>query len=60
MTHSISRKANCCDNAPMFFLTLKVERVRVCQYPDREAARRDRFAYIEAYYNRRPMHSVIG
>ena len=30
------------------------------EYPDRDAARRDLIAYIEGYYNRRRIHSVIG
>ena len=29
-------------------------------YPDREAAQRDLFAYIEGYYNRQRIHSAIG
>ena len=59
---SMSRKANCWDNAPMesFFGTLKTELVHSCQYPDRNAARRDLFAYLEGYYNRRRIHSAIG
>ena len=62
ITQSMSRKANCWDNAPMesFFGTLKTELVRQGEYPDRDAARRDLFAYIEAYYNRRRIHSAIG
>jgi putative transposase len=58
----MSRKANCWDNAPMesFFGTLKTELVHHGDYPDREAARRDLFGYIEAYYNRRRIHSAIG
>jgi transposase InsO family protein len=36
------------------------ERVHQRDYPDREAARRDLFAYIEGYYNRRRSHSAIG
>ena len=50
---SMSRKANCWDNAPMesFFGTLKTELVHQREYPDRDAARRDLFAYIEGYYN---------
>ena len=58
----MSRKANCRDNAPMesFFGTLKTELVHRGNYPDREAARRDLFAYIEGYYNRRRIHSAIG
>ena len=55
ITQSMSRKANCWDNAPMesFFGTLKTELVHQGNYPDREAARRDLFGYIEGYYNRR-------
>ena len=62
ITQSMSRKANCWDNAPMesFFGTLKTELVHQCEYPDRDAARRDLFAYIEGYYNRRRIHSAIG
>jgi transposase InsO family protein len=52
ITQSMSRKANCWDNAPMesFFGTLKTELVHQRDYPDRDAARRDLFAYIEGYY----------
>jgi len=59
---SMSRKANCWDNAPMesFFGTLKTELVHDGEYPDRDAARRDLFAYIEGYYNRQRIHSAIG
>jgi putative transposase len=59
---SMSRKANCWDNAPMesFFGTLKTELVHQREYPDRDAARRDLFAYIEGYYNRQRIHSAIG
>ena len=59
---SMSRKGNCWDNAPMesFFGTLKTELVHHREYPDRDTARRDLFAYIEGYYNRRRIHSAIG
>ena len=59
---SMSRKGNCWDNAPMesFFGTLKTELVHHTQYPNRDAARRDLFAYIEGYYNRQRRHSAIG
>ena len=59
---SMSRKANCWDNAPMesFFGTLKTELVHHREYPDRDTARCDLFAYIEGYYNRRRIHSAIG
>jgi putative transposase len=62
ITQSMSRKGNCWDNAPMesFFGTLKTELVHQCDYPDRDAARRDLFAYIEGYYNRRRIHSALG
>jgi transposase InsO family protein len=62
ITQSMSRKANCWDNAPMesFFGTLKTELVHHGEYPDRDAARRDLFAYIEGYYNRQRRHSAIG
>jgi putative transposase len=62
IVQSMSRKGNCWDNAPMesFFGTLKTELVHQRQYPDRDAARRDLFAYIEGYYNRQRRHSAIG
>ena len=62
ITQSMSRKANCWDNAPMesFFGTLKTELVHQSQFPNRDAARRDLFAYIEGYYNRARRHSAIG
>ena len=43
-----------------FFGTLKTELVHHREYPDRDTARRDLFAYIEGYYNRRRIHSAIG
>ena len=43
-----------------FFGTLTTELVDYGAYPDRDAARRDLFAYIEGYYNRRRIHSAIG
>jgi putative transposase len=59
---SMSRTACCYDNAPMesFFHTLKVELAHQRQWTTREDARRDLFAYIEGYYNRRRIHSAIG
>jgi putative transposase len=62
ITPSMSRKPNCWDNAPMesVFGTLKTELVHQREYPDRDAARRDLVASIEAYYNRRPIHSAIA
>jgi putative transposase len=62
ITQSMSRKANCWDNAPMesFFGTLKIELVHHREYPDCATARRDLFAYIEGYCNRARIHSAIG
>ena len=62
ITQSMCRKANCWDNAPIesFFGTLKTELVHPREYPDRDTARRELFAYIERYYNRARIHSAIG
>ena len=45
IVQSMSRKANCWDNAPMesFFGALKTELVHHREYPDRDTARRDLF-----------------
>jgi putative transposase len=62
ITPSMSRKGNCWDNAPMesFFHTLKTELVHHKHYATKEEAKRDLFHYIEAYYNRRRIHSALG
>ena len=59
---SMSRRADCYDNAPMesFFHTLKTELVHHQHYARREDATRDIFAYIEGFYNRTRRHSAIG
>gem|GEM_PF-59625 len=59
---SMSRTANCYDNAPMerFFHTLKVELVHQCRWATRSEARQALFGYIEGYYNRHRMHSALG
>jgi putative transposase len=59
---SMSRKADCYDNAPMesFFHTLKTEIVHHRHYATRAEATRDIFAYIEGFYNRTRRHSAIG
>ena len=59
---SMSRKADCYDNAPMesFFHTLKTELVHHRQYKTRAEAQRDIFAFIEGFYNRTRLHSAIG
>jgi putative transposase len=62
ITASMSRKADCFDNAPMesFFHTLKTELVHHRQYQTRTDAMRDIFAFIEGFYNRTRLHSAIG
>jgi putative transposase len=62
ITASMSRKADCYDNAPMesFFHTLKTELVHHHQYQTWAEAQRDIFAFIEGFYNRTRLHSAIG
>jgi putative transposase len=62
ITASMSRKADCYDNAPMesFFHTLKTELVHHRNYQTRAEAQRDIFAFIEGFYNRTRLHSAIG
>ena len=62
MVQSMSRRANCWDNAAMesFFKTLKVERVHRLHYATRAHARLDIVNWIEGFYNRRRLHSSIG
>jgi transposase InsO family protein len=62
VTASMSRKADCFDNAPMesFFHTLKTELVHHEKYATRAEAERSIFAFIEGYYNRIRIHSAIG
>jgi transposase InsO family protein len=62
VTASMSRKADCYDNAPMesFFHTLKTELVHHRDYKTRTEAQRDIFAFIEGFYNRTRLHSAIG
>src|SRR5450631_3839492 len=58
---SMSRRADCYDNAPMesFFHTLKTELVHHQHYATREEARLDIFAYIEGFYNRASEHPSV-
>lgn len=62
MTCSMSRKANCWDNAPTesFFNSLKNEQVHGTRYATRAEAVADLFDYIEVFYNRRRRHSTLG
>jgi transposase InsO family protein len=59
---SMSRKADCWDNAPMesFFHTLKTEWVMHCDYKTRDDARASLFDYMEVFYNRQRRHSSIS
>jgi len=43
-----------------FFHTLKVELAHQRRWETRDEARRDLFAYIEGYYNRRRIHCGLG
>jgi transposase InsO family protein len=62
MIQSMSRRANCWDNAPMesFFKTLKVERLHQRRYESRAEAKLDIVDWIEGFYNRKRLHSSIG
>lgn len=62
ITCSMSRRANCWDNAPMesFFATLKKELVHDEDYATRREARASLFEFIEIFYNRTRRHSALG
>ena len=62
ITCSMSRRANCWDNAPMesFFASLKKELVHDEDYATRAEARASLFEYIEVFYNRVRRHSSLG
>lgn len=59
---SMSRKGNCWDNAvaESFFGALKEELIYRFTFDTRDAARYAIFNYIEAFYNRRRLHSSLG
>ena len=59
---SMSRRANCWDNAPMgsFFASLKKELTHGEVYATREEARASIFEYIEVFFNRVRRHSSLG
>ncbi len=61
-TASMSRKANCYDNAlaESFFATLKIECFGKRQPTSAEQTRLRLFHYIESFYNRRRLHSALG
>ena len=58
---SMSRKANCYDNAPMesFWASLKKELVYQESFLTIEAAKANLFEYIEVFYNRQRRHSAL-
>jgi putative transposase len=62
LVRSMSRKANCYDNAAMeaFWSTLKLELVYRCQLEDHRQVRQALFDYIEVFYNRQRLHSALG
>ncbi len=62
ITCSMSRRGNCWDNAVVesFFSTLKLELVYLCVFRTRVEARAAIFEYIEAFYNRKRIHSHLG
>lgn len=59
---SMSRKANCWDNAvaERFFLNLKMERVWQRQYANHAEARSDIADYIASFYNCQRLNSALG
>ena len=59
---SMSRKANCYDNAAMeaFWSTLKLELVYRQSFATMQQARAALFEYIEVFYNRQRLHSALG
>lgn len=61
MIPSMSRKGNCWDNAPMerFFRSLKSERLVLCRFTSRAAAKTEVLDYI-SFYNAYRLHSTLG
>lgn len=59
---SMSRKGNCWDNAVMenFFKILKSETGYNTVYSSIEIAKRELFEFIEIWYNRQRIHSILG
>jgi putative transposase len=62
ITCSMSRRADCWDNAPMesFFASLKKELVHGADFATRAEARLAIVEYIEAFYNNQRRHSSLG
>ena len=59
---SMSRKANCYDNAMMeaFWSTLKLELIYRRRFENETQVRQALFEYIEVFYNRHRLHSALG
>ncbi len=59
---SMGRAGSALDNAisESFVSTLKCELIHRRHFPSREAARSAVFEYLEAFYNRRRLHSSLG
>ncbi len=59
---SMGRAGSALDNAisESFISTLKCELVYRSRFPSREAAKSAVFEYLEAFYNRRRLHSSLG
>jgi putative transposase len=62
ITESMSRKANCYDNAHMesFWGTLKAEALSGQSFTSRQQAELAIFDYVETFYNRVRLHSALG
>ena len=62
ITCSMSRRADCWDNAPMesFFASLKKELVHGADFATRAEARGAVVEYIEVFYNTQRRHSSLG
>jgi putative transposase len=58
---SMSRKANCYDNATMeaFWSTLKLELIYRRDFKDADQLRQALFEYVEVFYNRQRLHSAL-
>jgi putative transposase len=58
---SMSRKANCYDNATMeaFWSTLKLELIYRREFGNADQLRKALFDYIELFYNRQRLHSAL-
>jgi putative transposase len=62
MRASMSRKGDCCDNAPVesFWGMRKTEHVHHRRYKTRQEAIREITEYIEVFYNRRRRQARLG